>query len=39
MNVSDTDQRTIALALVIGQKFDDENLENIGNQLNALARI
>ena len=39
MNVSDTDQRTIALALLIGQKFDDENLENIGNQLNALARI
>ena len=39
INISDIDQRTIALALVMGQKFDDKNLESIGDELNTLARI
>ena len=37
--ISDIDQRTIALALVMGEKYDDKNLENLGEQLNTLARI
>jgi O-antigen ligase len=39
INISDIDQRTIALALVMSQKFDDKNLENLGDRMNTLARI
>jgi hypothetical protein len=39
VNISNIDQRTIALALIMGKKYDDKNLENLGEQLNALARI
>jgi len=38
MNVSNLDQRTIALTLLIARKYDDNNLEKIGTQLNDLAR-
>jgi hypothetical protein len=38
MKISDIDQRTIALTLLIAREYKDTNLEKIGTQLNDLAR-
>jgi hypothetical protein len=38
MKISDIDQRTIALTLLIARKYKDTNLEKIGTQLNDLAQ-
>lgn len=39
MNISNLDQRTIALTLLIARKYDDMNLERVGTQLNDLAQF
>jgi len=38
LNISNMDQRTIALALLIASKYEDRNLESVGIQLNEIAR-